>query len=175
MAKVSFVKLGLNKNQDIKTLEWNGQIIEVKQYLPLIDKLNLISTVVNKSHDEKYNFANPVRIDVFTSLEVLYNYTNINFTDKQKEDFSKLYDIVKSSGLLKAVIELIPEAEYSDLISSINLSVTSIYNYQNSVLGVLDTISTDYNSLDLDATKIAQDLSNPESFGFLKDVLSKMG
>ena len=47
MAKVAFSKLGLKVNQDIKTIEFNGQNIEVKQYLPIQDKLRLISNIIN--------------------------------------------------------------------------------------------------------------------------------
>jgi hypothetical protein len=81
MAKVSLTKLGLKVNQDIKNIEFNEQIIEVKQYLPVNDKLELISNVINSAHDEN-NFSNPVKVSVFTTLEIMYAYTNINFTDK---------------------------------------------------------------------------------------------
>ena len=39
MAKVSLTKLGLKVNQDAKSIEFNEQIIEVKQYLPINEKL----------------------------------------------------------------------------------------------------------------------------------------
>ena len=39
MAKVSFTKLGLKLNQDVNNVEYNGQNIEIKQYLPVNDKL----------------------------------------------------------------------------------------------------------------------------------------
>ena len=104
MAKVSLTKLGLKVNQDIKTIEFNEQSIEVKQYLPINDKLELIANVVNASHDEN-NFANPVKISVFTTLEIMYAYTNINFTDKQKENEYKVYDTLKSNGLLDKILE----------------------------------------------------------------------
>ena len=91
MAKVSFTKLGLSKNQSINNVAWNDCIIEVKQYLPINEKLNLISNVINFAHDEN-NYSNPVKVDVYTALEIMYAYTNINFTDKQKEDVTKLYD-----------------------------------------------------------------------------------
>jgi hypothetical protein len=51
MAKISFTKLGLKVNQEIKTIEYNGQIIEVKQYLPIQDKLQLISDIINQAMD----------------------------------------------------------------------------------------------------------------------------
>ena len=50
MAKVSFTKLGLKINQDVVYLDFNEQSIEIKQYLPVNDKLELISNVVNAAH-----------------------------------------------------------------------------------------------------------------------------
>ena len=52
MAKVSFTKLGLKKNQEINTIIWNEQIIEVKKYLPAQEKLDLIAKVLNYSEDQ---------------------------------------------------------------------------------------------------------------------------
>ena len=42
MAKVSFTKLGLKKNEEVGILHINEQDIEVKQYLPINEKLELI-------------------------------------------------------------------------------------------------------------------------------------
>ena len=175
MAKVSFSKLGLTKNQEVKILNWNEQNIEVRQYLPISEKLELISNVINFAHDGNANFANPVQVEVFTGLELLYAYTNISFTDKQKEDPAKLFDLVKSSRLLDSVIMLIPANEYTDLVTGVQNSITAIYAYQNSVMGVLDNISTDYSNLSLDATEIREQLSNENNLRLLKDVISKLG
>lgn len=174
MAKVSLTKLGLKVNQDIKTIEFNEQIIEVKQYLPVNDKLELISNVINASHDEN-NFSNPVKVSIFTTLEIMYAYTNINFTDKQKEDPTKLYDMLISSGLVSEVINAIPEAEYHEILCGVSDSIDAIYTYRNSVMGILDTISQDYSSLNLDALDIQQKLADPNNLAFLKQVMSKLG
>ena len=175
MAKVSFTKLGLKLNSEVKTIQFNGQDIEIKQYLPVNDKLELISNVVNASHDGQNNFPNPVKISVFTTLEILYAYTNINFTDKQKEDFEKLYDLVISSGLVAAAVQAIPESEYNEVIKGIKDSIEAIYKYQNSILGILDSISQDYSNLQLDATDIQQKIGDPNNMILLKDILTKLG
>jgi hypothetical protein len=52
VAKVAYTKLGLTKNQEVKSFIWNDQIIEVKQYLPVSDMIELVSNVINLSHDE---------------------------------------------------------------------------------------------------------------------------
>jgi hypothetical protein len=69
MAKVSFSKLGLSKNTNINTIEYNGQNIEVKQYLPINDKATLVATILNYTLNNGENrFANPLQIEVFTLL-----------------------------------------------------------------------------------------------------------
>ena len=174
MAKVSFTKLGLKKNQDVGILHINEQDIEVKQYLPINEKLELISSVINSAADEN-NFSNPVKENVFLTLEILYHYTNINFTDKQKEDPVKLYDLVVSSGLVNKVTDLIPEEELDEVINGVAQSVKAIYTYRNSVLGILESISQDYSALNLDATEIQQKLADPDNMALLKQVLTKLG
>jgi hypothetical protein len=51
MAKIGFTKLGLKQNNEIQIVEFNGQNIEVKQYLPVDEKLELITNVLELSHD----------------------------------------------------------------------------------------------------------------------------
>ena len=174
MAKISLTKLGLKVSQDIKNIKFNEQIIEVKQYLPVNDKLELISNVINSAHDEN-NFSNPVKVSVFTTLEIMYAYTNINFTDKQKEDPTKLYDMLISSGLVAKVVNTIPEAEYNEVLRGVSDSIDAIYTYRNSVLGLLETISTDYSNMDLDANKIYGKFADQESMDLIKQVLTKLG
>lgn len=174
MAKLSFNKLGLTKNQDIVNIAFNDQVIEVKQYLPVNDKLQLISNVINQSADDN-NFANPIKVDVFTILEMIDFYTNISFTEKQKEDPTKLYDLIVSNNLARMIASTIPQVELDDLMRGIKDSVEAVYKYKNSALGIMEAISTDYSNLDFNASEIQSKLADPENMTFLKDVLSKLG
>ena len=174
MAKVSLTKLGLKVSQDVKNIEFNEQTIEVKQYLPVNDKLELISNVINSAHDEN-NFSNPVKVSVFTTLEIMYAYTNINFTEKQKEDPTKLYDMLISSGLVCEVFRAIPKEEYHEIVSGVEDSIEAIYTYRNSVLGILDNITNDYDGMNLDATNIYNKLADPDNMDLIKQVLTKLG
>ena len=64
MAKIAFSKLGLSVNKDVEEISWNGQIIEVKQYLPSNEKLEVCSKIINESVDDQ-NFYNPGRVAIF--------------------------------------------------------------------------------------------------------------
>ena len=174
MAKISFTKLGLKLNQDIKTITFNEQVVEVKQYLPVNSKLELISNIINASADDN-NFANPVKVSIFTTLEVIYAYTNINFTDKQKEDPAKLYDILISSGLVKEIINAVPEEEYHEVICGVADSIEAVYTYRNSAVGIMEAITSDYSALDFDVSALQQKLADPTNMALLKDVLTKLG
>lgn len=174
MAKVSFTKLGLTKSQDFVELHLNEQVIEVKSYLPVNEKLELISNVINLSADDN-NFANPVKVMVYSTLEIIEAYTNISFTDKQKENPTKLYDLFEGNGVIKMIFNAIPDDELTMLNNAIKESIEAVYKYKNSAMGIMEAISTDYSNLNFEATDIQEKLSNPENMGFLKDVLSKMG
>ena len=174
MAKIGFTKLGLKSNNEVVNIEFNKQNIEIKQYLPIEEKLELITNVLELSHDSN-NFSNPIKVSVYTTLEIIEKYTNVNFTEKQKENPTKLYDLLIGNGFAAAVIKAIPEPEYNEILTGIKQTIKSVYKYQNSVLGILDTISQDYSNLNLDATEIQKKLADPENMALLKNIMTKLG
>lgn len=174
--KVGLTKLGLKKNTNLIPLEWSDQIIQIKEYLPIEDKIGVIERIVNQSLDDN-NFANPARVMINTVLEVIFAYTtNINFTDKQKEDRLGLYDLLVSSGLWRAIENKLAEAgELSIIQITVREVIDEVYKYKNSALGILQAVSEDYGNLDLDAEKIREKIGNKENVEFLKDVMDKLG
>lgn len=174
MAKISFSKLGLKVNNEIVNIHFNDQVIEVKQYISVNDKLKLISDVINNTIDE-HSFCNPVKVKVYLALGILDYYTNINFTEKQKEDPVKLYDCFQSSKLLHNICNVIPEEEFNDLTNGVWDSINAIYTYNNSAMGIMDNLGKDYSNLNLDASVIQEKLNNSENVEFLKEVIAKLG
>ena len=175
MAKVPFTKLKCKINDNSIPVQIGEETIAVKQYLPIQEKLELISNVVMAAHEQDENYSNPVKANAYRDLEVIFAYTNISFTDKQKEDLPKLYDMLASTEVLQQIIKAIPEQEYAEICCGVWNSIEAIYKYQNSVLGVLDTIKADYSGLEYDANAIKESLSNPDNLSLLKDVLTKLG
>lgn len=174
MAKLAFSKLGLKNNNQVINIYYNEQTIEIKQYISVNDKLKLISDIINNTIDE-HNFCNPVKVKVYLALGIIDYYTNINFTDKQKEDVVKLYDLLQSNGLLEKIYNAIPKEEYGELIKGMWDSIEAIYTYNNSAMGILDNIGRDYKDMEFDAEAIQAKLANGENVEFLKDVLAKLG
>lgn len=170
MANVSFNKLGCKINSEIKTIVFNDEAIEVTQYLPIQEKLRIMQNVIIQSMTE-YNYANPVQVEVFTYLNILQQYTNIKFTEKQLADAAKLYDLVRSSGLLEAVCAAIPVDEIEEVKNGIEKSISSFYAYRNSVVGVLEMLKSDYADLNLDLNSVMDKIKDPEALQVLQELV----
>lgn len=173
MAKVAFTKLGLKKDDSIKELEWNGQKIEIKQFLSTEDKLNLISNIINYSADN-HVFYNPCKIEIFETIEIILKYTNINLTDKQSEDVLKLYDLFISSNFKEKIFELIPKQELDYIHNGIYEAIKEIYRYRDSFMGVMEQTQADYKNLDEQIENITDKIQDPNNLTLLKDVVTKL-
>lgn len=174
MAKVPFSKLKLNTHIETRTLTIGDQEIIVNTYLPLKDKLSLIADVLNASADDN-NFVSPIKVKACFAVFMIEYYTNISFTENQKKDISKLYDIIHSNKLDDQVMHVIPIDEIDGLLCDTMDIVENFYKYRTSALGIMESIAQDYKDLDMDATNIQQKLNDPNNMKLLKDVLSKLG
>lgn len=177
MAKISYNKLGITKDElnKVQTVEYNDQTIEVKQYLPIAEKSELITRVLNNSVDENTGYYNLLKLDMNLGLEIVYAYSNISFTEKQKEDPMKLYDMLNASKVLNLIIGLVPDGEFYYLNKTTHEMANNIVTYRNSAMGIMEAISADYSNLDLEATDIQKKLNDPDNMALLKDVLTKLG
>lgn len=174
MAKLPFSKLGIKLDTNVASLPWGEYNIEVSKYLPMSEKAEMVSEIINKSSDNN-GYYNPLKVKVYLTLEVLYRYTNLSFTEKQKENELKLYDMVIGSGLFSSVVSAIPEEEWKDLQTTVWDTISNIYEYKNSVMGILEAVSGDYENLNFDALQLSQEIGNPENIELLREVLGKLG
>jgi hypothetical protein len=142
--------------------------------LPFQEKLELMTKVINQSIDDN-GYYNPMRVKMFMTLEIVYAYTNLTFTEKMKEDIFKLYDILVSTNIFEDIIKVIGNKEFKEIKDGIEDTIKNIYEYKNSVLGILDAVSTDYENLNLDALALKENLSDDNNLKLLKDVMTKLG
>ena len=138
-------------------------------------RLGIIKDWSSKWYADDNNFANPVKTYVLSHLEIIYAYTNLSFTDKQKEDPAKLYDILETNGIIDSIILALPPSEYDNLIEDITPTIDAYYKYKNSALGILEAATTDYKNLDLEASDIQKKIADPDNLTLLKDVITKLG
>lgn len=151
--------------------------IKVKTYLPIAQKLSLVSRVLNQVLDaSKYDFVNPIHVEVITTVELISAYADIDITEEKEEArLLDLYDTFEKYGITNTIIKAIPAEEYNFIVDSIQETIDSYYKYQNSVKGILEAVSADYSNLDLDVTKLREKLDNTENIKLVKDVVTKLG
>ena len=74
MAKVSYANLKLKVDQRTETFDFGGQSIEVKQYLPIEDKYDLIMIALQKAEED--GVYNPVKVQLYFELYMVYMYNS---------------------------------------------------------------------------------------------------
>lgn len=174
MAKVSLNSITPIKKVDSVKIKIGEQEVEVLQYLPINDKLALAERVLNMTLDDT-GFLNPVRLEVYTYLEIIRTYTNISITDKMMENAPKTYDLLEMNNILVSIVNAIPEEEYNALIGMIEDSAEHTVKYLTSFVGMMKTVSQDYDATKMNVDEIMNTLDNPEKIGLVKDILDKIG
>lgn len=165
MTKVSFASMKLKVDTNVNTFdfEYNGATysIDVLKYLPISEKNDLIEVALQKA--EQNGNYNDVALEMYFNLNLIYLYTNISFTDKQKEDESELYDKLQCSGLIDAVITNMDQDEYSQLLEYLEKTKENRLVYGNSTAAVLRSFIQDLPSQMSQAVDILNNIK-PEQF-----------
>jgi len=159
MNKITYSSLKLKIKDEISKID--GTDIEVKQYLPIEDKNALINITLQNAKEN--GIFNPLLVDAYFHLYLTILYTNINFTEKQKEEPMKLYDVLKSNGIIDKVIMHMNEDEYNNLLNYINQEIETLHSYKNTIGSVIRDI---IDNLPIKAEEMQKivDTFDPEKF-----------
>lgn len=161
MEKITYASLKLKTKTDVQSFDFEGNKIEVLQYLPFEDKYSLIMITLQNAYEE--GIYNPLKLDMYFHLYLVYLYSNITFTNKQKENELKLYDTLKSNGILDKILENIPESEYTTLFEYLDEVVRTKTKFNRSVVSLIGSLINDLPT----QAKAAMDIVNnfdPEKF-----------
>ena len=161
--------------EETQTINFNGNDIVVKQYLPIEEKLQLITNVINNARDG-YNFSNPVKLEIYAFIEIFKYYTDIEFEeDDINKDLGHTYDSLEVSGLIEEIYSCIPEEELQFILDSIENFADKYYTYLNSALGIMDNIVNSYGEAAVNAEEVNSKIANPENLKLVKEILTKLG
>lgn len=129
---ITLENLNLQVAEEFNTITFNGVTIEIKKYLPIEQKYDLIMVALQKAKEPNGAY-NDLKLQAFFELNIAYLYTNIEFDEDVNE--SELYDLMMQSGLMDAIIKAVPE--YDNLFYSLNEIRTAEERYSTTVAGVL--------------------------------------
>ena len=135
---MKYQELNLKKGIPTVKLE-NG--IQVKKYIPTPDKIDLIQIALQKSEEE--GIYNEVKLECYFHLNIIYLYTDIEFSAEDREDEMELYDILDRNDIIDQVIAAIGEDEYIDLRDKLIRTQRDNMKYRNTAAAVLTRIVQD--------------------------------
>ena len=158
MIELKYSDLKLKKDVTKKIFKWNGLDIKVLDYLPIEDRYDIVMITLQKAYED--GIYNPIKLDMFFHLNLVYMFTNIEFSDEDRENESKLYDEMKSSGFLSEFLKNVNPVEYKEMQEDIEDIVNLSLEYKNSAASVIRNFINDLPANAEAAAKIVENFDS---------------
>lgn len=111
---------------------------------------------------------NEFKLNLYFELNLVYMYTNISFTEKQREDELKIYDNLKSNGFFEQFFQAINEEEYNELFAQLNSIKEANIAINTSVGAIVNRLIEDLPGNAETAAKIVESF-DPQQFKAVVD------
>ena len=154
---MNYKDLNLHTDNDMYYIEVQGKKINIKKYLPINDKKDLVEITLQKAEQADGTY-NEILIDMYFNLHLVYLYTDITFTDEDREDEMKLYDELESSGMLERILNKIPDEEYNVLMDYLKAMREEISSYKHSAAAMVQKLVVDLPKNMREAADILKDI-----------------
>ena len=175
MEKVKFsdLKSELRECEQSYTLNIGKHTIEIKEELTIQEQIEFAEYLFNKLLSEDDKYFNKIKFEYYKVLAYYKFFTSIDISDYTDEELHEVYNIINTSGELRG---LNTESIFFNCICrEVEDMLKDYYNYRNSIYGILDVISTDYENLNLDMSTIKENMIDKDNLTLLKDVVTKLG
>lgn len=175
MVNTPFEALGLEMG-DIETtaIKINDTTeLKVRSYLPIAEKGNLVTFVINGALDNMTGCFSPLRLEVYFAVAIVKWYAGVSFENQELMDIGNIYDILEANYVVSKVMGAIPEGELEFIESLVKDTAEDIARYNNSFAGMMSAMSGDASSLDEQLSEILEKIKNKEGMELLsviKDV-----
>lgn len=164
-------KISYQDKIENEEITYDGQTFNVRSWIPMEDKLALIGNIINASIDDN-TFYNPARLHIFYVMNMVKEYTDIDFKEM---NIMYAYDLLDVSGLWDIIEKYINENEINFIKRNIKETITNIYAYKNSVLGMVDAMNQKSEDLKVDGEALQKVIGDPENLTLVKQILDNLG
>lgn len=135
--------------------------VNVLKYLPIKDKNNIIKMAIQNA--EENGVLNDLLLDMYFRLYTVYMYTDIEFTEGEKNNPIEIYDVLESSGLISSIMNVIPATELAYLVNMKDAMVSADLEYKKSIAGTIQGLLNSFTENVEGANEIIKKF-NPEDF-----------
>lgn len=125
---INFKDLQIEPTNKYYIFEWDGKEIYVLDNISSNDKYDLIMITLQKSFEDGY--YNPMKLNIYFHLNLVYMFTYIVFDDEDKEDEFNLYDKLVESNFMDNFLKTMNEEVYTELLNTLQevVDVKTHYN-----------------------------------------------
>jgi len=113
MATINYKDLDINKIIVTNSFTWNEKEIEVVNCISSDDKYDIVMITLQNSEED--GIYNPIKLDIYFHLYLVYTYTNIVFSDEDRADEFALYDALLTSGFMEEFLKHINIRDYTEM------------------------------------------------------------
>lgn len=145
-----FSDLKIEMQEEWSVIEFNGEKIKVRKWLPQQDKANLLVYILDNSVDETNGTISDLRLETYTILGIVKYYTDIEFSEDDLSEPAIIYDKIIYSKLYSRILGAIEKDEREYLYSLIENTKNDISRYNNSFVGMMNLINSE--AIDLSQT-----------------------
>ena len=125
------LKLSIPKTE----YKWGDKTINVYDYLPIESKYDIVMITLQKAFED--GIYNPIKLDMFYHLNLVYMFTDIDFSAEDRSDESRLYDEMKSTGFLDEFLKHIDPVLYGEMLEDIEDIAQKSMTYKSTAASVL--------------------------------------
>lgn len=160
---------------DIKIGE--DSVLKVANYLPIEDKGNLITFVVDMALDTTTGCFSPVRVETYFALAICRWYGDMVFDDDDIQiNVALTYDTLETNGIIDAIMNAIPKDELEFIQDLVKDTISDIAKYNSSAAGIIQMMNQNASQLDTQITNILDSIKNGENLetlSVIKDMVGK--
>lgn len=110
---VNYEDLKLKRSIDTKVFAWGNTNVIVKKNIPIESKYDIVMITLQQAWEDGY--YNPIKLDMHFHLNLVYMYTNLVFTEEQKQDEGLLFDEMENTGFMDKFLENINSDDYKEM------------------------------------------------------------
>ena len=173
--RMNFKELNLRApDPEFRKIKLNSGVeLNVRAYLPIDAKADLITWVINMALDDKTGSISPIRFEACFSIAVVQRYCGIEIPEDSV--LSETYDLLETNDVIAQVMGVIPEDEITFLKELALDTVADISRYTSSFAGVMSTLNTDTSELTQRLQEIMQSIKNNEGMEQLAAIKDMVG
>ena len=153
----------------------DGKILKVADYLPIVDKGNFITFIVDLSLDDTTGCFSPVRVETYFAIALCRWYADLSFDEEDVHDnIAKTYDMLETNGVINAIRSAIPQEELCFMEDLVKDTIKDIARYNNSAAGIIQMMNQNAGGLNEQITDMLNKIKNGENLetlSVIKDVV----